>query len=122
MLFTFANAIANTEDPEKLALLMDMYETMRDLMPQVRLAPSSPLPSPPLHCLCPLPPPPSPAPPYAAFALSLPHAVDQLGPSVSRGDLPLPQPHPALSLPFPCSGASPLCYVVFCWARPSPGA
>lgn len=40
MLFTFANAIANTKKtPEKLALLMDMYETMRDLMPQVRLAP-----------------------------------------------------------------------------------
>eukprot|EP00475_Leptophrys_vorax_P008880 TRINITY_DN15801_c0_g1_i1.p1 TRINITY_DN15801_c0_g1~~TRINITY_DN15801_c0_g1_i1.p1 ORF type:complete len:324 (-),score=45.72 TRINITY_DN15801_c0_g1_i1:686-1525(-) len=39
MLFSFGEAVARSnKSPEKLSVLMDMYETMRDLMPQIVIA------------------------------------------------------------------------------------
>lgn len=43
-LFSFGEAVARTKKtPEKLSVLLDMYETMRDTMPQVRRVPHDPL-------------------------------------------------------------------------------
>ena len=39
-LFAFGEAVARTKKtPEKLSVLLDMYETMRNLMPQVMALP-----------------------------------------------------------------------------------
>lgn len=44
MLLSFGEAIArNKKSPEKLFVLLDMYETMHDLLPEVELRSSLPL-------------------------------------------------------------------------------